>query len=50
MADKRLNPVDNRRQLKRHHHADDHAAEATKQPRQQTVPDEDGANKTVFRP
>ena len=50
MANQGLNAVDNWRQLQRYHHADDHAAQAAKQPRQQTIPDENGTNKTVFCP
>ena len=50
VTNKLFDPVDNWRQLQGNHHANHHAAQAAEQPRQQTVPDEDGANKTVFRP
>ncbi|MNS98152.1 hypothetical protein D3C72_1325100 [compost metagenome] len=49
MSNQLFNAVDNRRQLQGNHHADHHAAEAAKQTRQQTIPDENGTNKTVFR-
>ena len=50
VTNKLFNAVDNRRQLQRNHHANHHAAKAAEQPCQQTVPDKDGANKTVFCP
>ena len=50
MADKRLNPVYDRRQLQRDNHPDDDAYQATEQTRQQAVPDKNGTDQPIFRP
>ena len=50
MTDKRLDSVDDRRQLQRDNHPDDDAYQATKQTRQQAVPDKNGTDQPIFRP